>query len=142
MLKLIALLVVAQLLILMINFLKAEFADAVSLTLENLLNPTFWLKNPVLFVILALAGLWFIVVMLATKVSSVITGTRYTASLYTLTVTTIYVMFMLIQLSAFQIFRSEKITPDMWIYVTVGVVYILIGLCVLYHVSLRMVDHV
>jgi len=126
----------------MINFLKAEFADAVSLTLENLLNPTFWLKNPVLFVILALAGLWFIVVMLATKVSSVITGTRYTASLYTLTVTTIYVMFMLIQLSAFQIFRSEKITPDMWIYVTVGVVCILIGLCVLYHVSLRMVDHV
>jgi len=137
MLKLVAFLIIAQLLILAINFLKAEFADAVPLTLQNLLNPAFWLRNPVLFAIVALAGMWFIIVMLATKVSSDITETRYTASLYTLTAIIVYVAFAIIQLLVFQIFRSERITPDIWVCITIGVICILIGLCILYFVSLK-----
>ena len=133
-LKLLTMLFLAQSTIVAVSLLRANFADVTSFTLSSLLNPIFWLKNPILLLILGLCGSWFMLTILASGISSSITQTRLTASLYTITSTLLSSIFTLIQFTAFHFIRKEAMTQRMWFWVSMAAVCVIIA-CASYYMA-------
>jgi len=132
MIEVFILLLVSNIIILIVSVLRANFVDSMNLSVGNLLDPMFWLKNPPLFLILCLYVVWFFTTMMASRSASVVSETKLTASIYTILSLGIASAFTLIHLVAYQALRKETITPAMWTWASVAALSIIISCVALY----------
>jgi len=125
--KIFLLLLISNIIIILVSVLRANFADNIKFSFKSFFDPTFWLKNPPLLLILGLCGLWFFFTMLASQSASVASQARLTASIYIAVSMALNSVFTLINLMVYQVFRKEVVTSMMWLWVSVATLCIVIS---------------
>ncbi|UCE15455.1 MAG: hypothetical protein JSV12_06145 [Candidatus Bathyarchaeota archaeon] len=133
--RVLLLLLASNVIILVVNLLRANFVDTVGFSLTNLLDPRFWIRNPALLLILVFCAIWFFSTILASQSASVASQTKLTASIYQAFTLGLASVFTLVNLAVYQALRKEVITRQMWIWAGVATACIVIS-CIAWYMFL------